>query len=96
MAIFASTSASLERMAALDPRIAFPGHGPVIDRPIDLIRQYIAHRAMREQQVLACLRDGVTDPEAIVTRIYGELVDPVRRAARLTIEAHLEKIREDA
>jgi glyoxylase-like metal-dependent hydrolase (beta-lactamase superfamily II) len=88
--------ASLERMAALEPRIAFPGHGPVIDRPIDLIRQYIAHRAMREQQVLACLRDGVTDPEAIVARIYGEIVDPVRRAARLTIEAHLEKIREDA
>ena len=70
--------ASLERMAALDPRIAFPGHGQVIDRPIDLIRQYLAHRAMRESQILAALRDGVRDVDAIVTRIYGELVDPVK------------------
>jgi glyoxylase-like metal-dependent hydrolase (beta-lactamase superfamily II) len=87
--------ASLERMAALDPRIAYPGHGPVIDRPVDLIREYIAHRAMREAQVLACLQDGVADPDAIVARIYGELADPIRRAARLTVEAHLEKLRED-
>ena len=87
--------ASLERMAALDPRIAFPGHGPVIDRPIDLIRQYIAHRAMRESQILACASRRRADVDAIVTRIYGELVDPVRRAARETVTAHLEKLRED-
>jgi len=37
----------------------------------------------------------VRDVEAIVTRIYGELVDPVRRAARETVAAHLEKLRED-
>jgi glyoxylase-like metal-dependent hydrolase (beta-lactamase superfamily II) len=87
--------ASLDRMAALDPRIAFPGHGPVIERPMDLIREYIAHRALRESQVIAALDDGVRDVDAIVTRIYGELVDPIRRAARETITAHLEKLRED-
>lgn len=87
--------ASLDRMAALDPRVVYPGHGPVIDRPLDLIREYIAHRAMREQQILACLRDDVRDVDAIVSRIYGELVDPVRRAARETVAAHLEKLRED-
>jgi glyoxylase-like metal-dependent hydrolase (beta-lactamase superfamily II) len=87
--------ASLDRMAALQPRIAFPGHGPVIGRPVELIREYIAHRAMRESQILAALKDGVSDTDAIVTKIYGELVDPVRRAARETVAAHLEKIRED-
>jgi len=87
--------ASLERMSALDPRSAYPGHGPIIDRPVDLIRQYIAHRAMRDSQILAALQDGVRDVDAIVTRIYGELVDPVRRAARETVTAHLEKLRED-
>jgi glyoxylase-like metal-dependent hydrolase (beta-lactamase superfamily II) len=87
--------ASLDRLAALDLRVVYPGHGPVIDRPLDLIRQYVEHRAMREQQILACLRDGVTDPDAIVSRIYGELTDPLRRAARLTVAAHLEKIREE-
>ena len=88
--------ASLDRLAALGPLVAYPGHGPVIDRPLDLIREYIAHRAVREQQVLACLQEGVTDPDAIVAKIYGELVDPVRRAARMTIDAHLEKIRQES
>ncbi len=46
-------------------------------------------------QILACLEDGVTDVDAIVARIYGELTDPVKRAARETVIAHLEKLRED-
>ena len=87
--------ASLDRMAALDPRVAYPGHGPNIDRPLELIREYLSHRAMRESQILAALHDGVSDVDAIVVRIYGELVDPVRRAARETVTAHLEKLRED-
>jgi len=87
--------ASLERLAALEPRVIYPGHGPIVDRPLDLIREYIAHRHMRDAQVRACLQDGVTDTDAIVARIYGELTDPIRRAARLTVEAHLERIRED-
>ena len=78
--------ASLERMAALDPRIAFPGHGPAIERPIDLIRQgtlsiarCASHRFSRR------FRTTCVDVDLIVTRIYGELVDPVRRAARETV-----------
>ena len=85
--------ASLERLAGLNPRVIYPGHGPVVDRPVDLIREYVAHRQMREAQVLACLREGISDPDAIVARVYGELSDPIRRAARMTVEAHLEKLR---
>ncbi len=87
--------ASLDELASLDPVVVYPGHGPVIERPVELIREYIAHRAMRDQQILGCVRDGVEDVDAIVAKIYGELGDPVRRAARETVEAHLEKLRED-
>jgi hypothetical protein len=31
----------------------------------------------------------------MVTTIYGVLAGPIRRAARQTVEAHLEKIRDD-
>jgi len=86
---------SLERLAALAPRRIYPGHGPVIERPVDLIREYIEHRMLRERQVLACLADGMRDVDAMVTRIYGELAPPIFRAARETVNAHLEKIRED-
>jgi glyoxylase-like metal-dependent hydrolase (beta-lactamase superfamily II) len=86
---------SLERLAALAPRRIYPGHGPVIDRPVELIREYIEHRMLRERQVLSCLAGGITDVDAMVTRIYGPLPGPIFRAARQTIEAHLEKVRED-
>jgi glyoxylase-like metal-dependent hydrolase (beta-lactamase superfamily II) len=86
---------SLDRLDALDARQIFPGHGPVVDRPRDLIRHYLEHRQMREAQVLACLADGLTETDAIVARIYPGIDDTVRPAARLTVEAHLEKLRDE-
>jgi glyoxylase-like metal-dependent hydrolase (beta-lactamase superfamily II) len=88
--------ASLDRMASLGPARIYPGHGPVIDKPLDLIAQYIEHRRLRETQVIACLEDGIDDLDEMVARIYPDLAAPLRPAARLTVEAHLEKLREDA
>ena len=86
---------SLEKMAELAPIRIFPGHGPVIEDPATLIREYIDHRVMRERQILECLSDGVTEVEAIVERVYPDLAPALRPAAALTVEAHLEKIRAD-
>ena len=85
--------ASLERIAALGPARVLPGHGPVIDRPLDLIVEYLEHRQMRERQVLACLAEGLASPEAIVARVYPDLADNLRPSARQTIDAHLAKLR---
>jgi glyoxylase-like metal-dependent hydrolase (beta-lactamase superfamily II) len=85
--------ASLARIDALDAARALPGHGPIIDQPHALIAEYIAHRTMREQQVLDALAAGVTDVDAIVARIYPTLDPALHAAARMTVEAHLEKIR---
>lgn len=87
--------ASLERLAALNPVRAYPGHGPVIDDPRALIADYLNHRRMREQQVLACVVEGVLTPDEIVARLYPDLVEELRLPARLTVEAHLEKLREE-
>jgi hydroxyacylglutathione hydrolase len=86
---------SLDRMAALRPARLFPGHGPIVERPLDLIAAYIKHRREREAQVLECLADGLTEVGAIVARIYPEIHPALRPAARLTVEAHLEKLREE-
>ncbi|HUF47002.1 MAG TPA: MBL fold metallo-hydrolase [Vicinamibacterales bacterium] len=86
---------SLERLIALAPRRIYPGHGPVIDHPVEVLRAYLAHRHEREAQVLDCLRRGLTDPDAIVTSIYGVLEPSIFNAARQTILAHLDKLRED-
>ncbi|MEZ5319770.1 MAG: MBL fold metallo-hydrolase [Vicinamibacterales bacterium] len=87
--------ASLERLAALRPARLYPGHGPVIEQPVRLIRAYVAHRRQREQQVLSCLARGEATVEAIVDRIYPDLAPGLRDAARLTVEAHLQKLRQE-
>lgn len=85
--------ASLERLAGLGLVRIYPGHGPVIDDPGRIIAIYIEHRLRREQEVVACLRDGIFTPAEIVRRIYPSIREDVRHAAELTVEAHLDKLR---
>src|SRR4051812_32592726 len=40
--------ASLERVIQLRPDVMLPAHGDVIDKPIELLREYIEHRMLRE------------------------------------------------
>ncbi len=87
--------ASLRRMAALPPARIYPGHGPIIDDPLDVIAEYLEHRQRREDQVLACLNEGVSDVDAIVSRLYVGLKEGLERAARMTVLAHLDKLREE-
>jgi hydroxyacylglutathione hydrolase len=84
--------ASLERVLALNPSKMLPAHGPVIDRPIELLREYIEHRALRERQVMAALRIGVGDPMDMVARIYPTLSKPLVPIARESVLAHLIKL----
>lgn len=86
---------SLERLAALRPSRIYPGHGPIVERPLDLIAEYLEHRRLRERQVQACLDRGIVDVDAMVRDIYPDLAEGLRPAARLTVQAHLEKLRED-
>jgi glyoxylase-like metal-dependent hydrolase (beta-lactamase superfamily II) len=87
--------ASLERLASLEPVRVYPGHGDVIDRPLETIEAYLAHRRLRERQILEQLERGSADVEAIVARLYPDIATALRPAARMTVEAHLEKLREE-
>jgi glyoxylase-like metal-dependent hydrolase (beta-lactamase superfamily II) len=87
--------ASLERILALDPLRILPAHGPVIDAPVSLLRRYIAHRREREEQVVAALRLGLADVDAIVRRIYRDLPDALVARARDSVTAHLHKLERD-
>ena len=87
---------SLRLVRQLGPRRLFPAHGPVIDDPAAVLDGYLAHRAQREAQVLAALAAGCSTAEAIVARLYPGLSTTLREAARESVLAHLEKIREDA
>ncbi len=88
--------ASLQRLAGLEPLVAWPGHGEVIDAPVQRIADYLAHREERERQVVDCLDNGVTDLDGIVARVYAETPPALWPAARLTVEALLEKLGRDS
>lgn len=84
--------ASLERLLTLDLARLLPGHGPPVDRPYEKINEYLAHRRMRERQVLEALAAGVDRITDIVRRLYADVHPMLHGAAGATVRAHLEKL----
>ena len=85
--------ASLKRVLALEPLRLLPAHGPEILEPERIIRAYLAHRQMREEQVIRSLRSGGGTVRAIVESIYDDLAPGLIAAAEENVRAHLEKLR---
>src|SRR5262249_52599368 len=83
---------SLRRLRALDLATIFPGHGPPVERPHALLDAYVAHRMLRERQIVAVLRRGATEIPPLVTEIYADLQPGLVWAAALTVRAHLAKL----
>jgi glyoxylase-like metal-dependent hydrolase (beta-lactamase superfamily II) len=87
--------ASLRRIRELAPARLLPGHGPIIEDVVEMIDEYLAHRAEREQQVLEALASGCETVDLIVDRIYTGLHPTVVRAAADSVLAHLIKLRDE-
>jgi ribonuclease/clavin/mitogillin len=84
--------ASLERILALGADRLLPAHGPEVDDPAALLRQYLAHRRQREEQVIAALANGRETVQAIADYIYDGLAPALRPAAEENVRAHLLKL----
>jgi len=86
---------SLERILEIQPSIIYPGHGPVIEDPVQKIQYYIKHRLAREEQILSCLKsygqDGI-DSMGIVKDVYKDTPTNLHRAANVNVQHHLEKL----
>jgi len=83
---------SLEKLLARDDAIYWPTHGGPVRDPKPFVRAYLDHRLEREQQILACLRDGVATIPEMVMRIYVGLDPWLRPAAALSVFSHLLKL----
>jgi glyoxylase-like metal-dependent hydrolase (beta-lactamase superfamily II) len=88
----------LERLAALDARVALPAHGDPIAGPTVLFRLYVAHRRMREAKVLAALvkrgPSGGT-AEEVLADAYDDVPAGIWPIALLSLQAHLKKLVDD-
>jgi glyoxylase-like metal-dependent hydrolase (beta-lactamase superfamily II) len=86
--------ASLERLRKLK-RVAriCPGHGDVIDDPTAVLDEYVAHRKMRERQILKLLKAKPATIPKIVSTLYTDTPEGLIEMARHQVHAHLLKLK---
>lgn len=83
---------SLERLLITNPKQIYPAHGPRIEAGVAKIKEYIAHRLAREQQVLDALAAGDEDAMTMVKRIYVGYPEKLHLAAAQSVTSHLKKL----
>ena len=88
---------SLERIAAMtnsgQVETILPGHGPTVQHAAQAVWYYLEHRRERLGQVRAALADGASDADAVVARVYADVPEELRPAARLSVLAQLDYLR---
>jgi endoribonuclease LACTB2 len=83
---------SLRRIISLAPRRILPAHGEVIEDPLSLLQRYLEHRAEREAQIAAVLRQRPASVDAIVAAVYRGLKPALLPMAGESVIAHLRKL----
>ena len=86
---------SLRRLLELELETIYPAHGPVIRNPKEKIGEYIAHRELRERQVIVALGDGPLEAMAIVKKIYVDVPEYLHPAAASSVRSHLKKLQRE-
>lgn len=88
---------SLRRLLAL-PKLSvlFPAHGPAIGAAREKIEEYIEHRTMREDKILAAIKAGASSPHEIVEAAYTDVNPALWGLAERSTVAHLEKLEEES
>jgi glyoxylase-like metal-dependent hydrolase (beta-lactamase superfamily II) len=84
----------LRDIAAGDIDVILPGHGPIVERPLEVMEYYIAHRAERLDQVRTALAAGDEDEDAVVRRVYADVDESLWPYALLSVRAQLDYLRE--
>ena len=85
---------SLEKMKNL-PNLRFlcGSHGAAVYDAPGKIESYIAHRLMREREIIAAVENGAGDIKEIVAKVYTDTPPALYELAEKSVAAHLEKIK---
>ena len=85
---------SCRRLRARGAALFLPGHGDGVADPAARIDALLAHRAERDAQIAAALRDRPDNPAGLAERIY-DVPPALRPAAARNVLAHLvEQVRQ--
>lgn len=89
--------ASLALLGTREATTLLPAHGPSIADGRAKLREYIAHRTMREDRVLAALSAHVdASIEELMPTAYGDTPRPLWPLAERSLRAHLDKLVKEA
>lgn len=95
LADYLASLRSLERLCADGVvQAVYPGHGPVLARPGDVVRHYLLHRRERLAQVVAAVGEGARTARDVVALVYAEVDQSLWPAAELSVRAQLEYLGE--
>jgi glyoxylase-like metal-dependent hydrolase (beta-lactamase superfamily II) len=83
---------SVRKLEARGDKTLYPTHGAPVTAPKPFLAAYLAHRVDRENQVLACLKDGLDTIPAMVERMYAAVDKGLWPAASRSVLAHLIKL----
>jgi glyoxylase-like metal-dependent hydrolase (beta-lactamase superfamily II) len=86
---------SLERLLARPAATLLPAHGPSIPDGPAKLREYLAHRRMREARVLGSLSDQPATLTALLPTAYGDTPQMLWPLAERSLLAHLAKLARD-
>jgi len=88
--------ASLDRLRKIK-RVGriYPGHGDVIEEPAAVFDEYVAHRKLRERQIVKLLKEQPRTIKRIVEALYTETPDGLIEMAQHQVHAHLLKLKAD-
>jgi len=81
--------ASLEKLTSRTETRYWPTHGPAIENPVPFVHSFIKHRREREEQISACLDEGLSSIADMVRKMYVNVDPRLHRAAGRSVLAHL-------
>jgi glyoxylase-like metal-dependent hydrolase (beta-lactamase superfamily II) len=85
----------LRRLRELDLAVICPGHGPPVWDPRARLDEQIAHRLDRERRLLDALERGLRTEDELLDAAWEDASPELRGAAALTLQAHMEKLRDE-
>lgn len=89
---------SLKKILELKPSLIYPGHGNVIENPLERINFYIKHRNERESQILDIFTKNPKkqfESIDIVKQIYLDTPQNLWPAATINVSHHLNKLEKE-
>lgn len=85
---------SLNRILSIKPSVIYPGHGNIINDPLDKIKWYIEHRLQREEQIIDVIKacNSPISIKDIVKSVYTDTPERLFLAAEVNVKHHLSKL----